>query len=44
MAESLKKFEFITGKGGSIQVLFNNRIYNKCLGIKNISVFLVHRS
>ena len=34
MAELFNKFEFIAGKGGSIQVLYKNRIYNKCLGIK----------
>ena len=34
MAELLNKFEFISGKGGSIQVLNKNCIYNKCLVIK----------
>ena len=33
MAELFNKLEFIAGKGGSIQVLYKNRIYNKCLGI-----------
>ena len=34
MAELLNKFEFIIGKGGSIQGLYKYRIYNKFMGIK----------